>query len=422
MFVIGRTIIDVLIVSAIVVLSLWAAVRALFRAWHGFVAATGLALLLFFLQKSVDTDLGIYGMLFLSFATLAVVEWMACRRSLRHPWARTPFDRCDAEPLLGSSDKEYDIFFSYKSEDIQFVRPVAELLMAAGVRVWIAEYAILLIGREEFQKAIDAAISNSRHAVVFTRPSYFRSPHCTRELELVSDRLLDVGKILHVQIQGYNETPNVLMALPAEDRLEVRAEPGRDHAALRQTCEFILSRLPLGSANIPWILEIPEPKSRSFKIGKWSFAIDLAGWKVDPLPFLGGQSFERWIDGYRLVGDVTPGKERITKRAASRTQIMPVDDRQCFESTMKFARSYLRLKCAKLVGVHLLYQNKLSHLGLTYWLRSGWIRRYSIVFRDPTDFQNDVEFAFTFTYFGPFSEFCKCAHMLDRVVRSLRFP
>ena len=92
-----------------------------------------------------------------------------------------------------------------------------------------------------------------------------------------------------------------------------------------------------------------------------------------------------------------------------------------FRSHENFARVYLRWRCKKLLGVHLVFYDGLSHLGLTYWRRGGWIRRYLIVVPDPDGRSGtDLEFSFTFTFFGPFVEFCQHADELDRVVCSLQ--
>jgi hypothetical protein len=58
----------------------------------------------------------------------------------------------------------YDVFLSYKSEDVRLVRHVAEALLANQYAVWFAEYQVLLRSYDRFQEAIDDAIPNARFA------------------------------------------------------------------------------------------------------------------------------------------------------------------------------------------------------------------------------------------------------------------
>jgi hypothetical protein len=74
-------------------------------------------------------------------------------------------------------------------------------------------------------------------------------------------------------------------------------------------------------------------------------------------------------------------------------------------------------------GLHLFFDHKQrSHLVVTYWNWPGtqWMRRYSIVWPHAV-LGHKVEFAFTFGFFGPFKEFCRVAHLFERVVASLEW-
>ena len=70
-----------------------------------------------------------------------------------------------------------------QSEDVTVVRAVADGLIAAGARVWFAEYEILLSGRERFQERIDEGIQRSAYGLVFTNDRFVGSPYCRRELD-----------------------------------------------------------------------------------------------------------------------------------------------------------------------------------------------------------------------------------------------
>ena len=47
----------------------------------------------------------------------------------------------------GIMKKLYDYFISYKSEDTNIVRIIAEQMMASGLKIWFAEYNIIFSGR-----------------------------------------------------------------------------------------------------------------------------------------------------------------------------------------------------------------------------------------------------------------------------------
>lgn len=83
----------------------------------------------------------------------------------------------------------YDLFMSYKSSDASAVRAVAEKLIAKGMRVWFAEYQVLLENYTKFQEAIDAGIDASRYGILFTNNQWADSKYCRLEYERLRQRL-----------------------------------------------------------------------------------------------------------------------------------------------------------------------------------------------------------------------------------------
>ena len=100
-------------------------------------------------------------------------------------------------------DEEIDFFLSYKSEDANVVRAVAEAIMANGYSVWFNEYRIpshQYKNDPAIQAAIDTGIDQSRHALVFTNNRFAESDFCRAEIErilnrLESDQLVGVAEI-----------------------------------------------------------------------------------------------------------------------------------------------------------------------------------------------------------------------------------
>lgn len=352
----------------------------------------------------------------LSLAGCAFVERLLIRQTLNHPWAQTLLDMPGSAGARSTTAgaSEYDLFISYKSEDAPFVRLVVERLLASRLKVWFAEYAIRLERREMFQQMIDAAIPASRCGVIFTRASYFDSQHCTAELKLLHAHSV---KIIEVQLERYDRDRTPLPVPAPDDRLELDHDSSSVGNLLGKALSFISHGGPSLSTGISTPSDDKPEQQHSFHAGPWAYTLDLTDWRLlDKSP-----SFEKEVGGYHLVGNVIAGSERITPRLIPNlNQARPLDERQCFDSMIGFARSYLSGGSAKLLGVHLLFHNGFSHLGLTYWRRGAWIRRYSIVLLDKRS-GRDVEFAFTFSFFGPFREFCLQAGEMDRVASSLRF-
>jgi hypothetical protein len=91
----------------------------------------------------------------------------------------------------------YDLFISYRSEDANLVRPVAETLLAAGLDVWFAEYQVLLANYAQFQAEVDRGIDLSRYALVFTNDRWAASKWCRLDIDRIipplgADRVLEV--------------------------------------------------------------------------------------------------------------------------------------------------------------------------------------------------------------------------------------
>lgn len=96
------------------------------------------------------------------------------------------------------------IFVSYKSEDVQEVRAVVDLLRANGIELWFAEYEVLSSKYEDFVEQLDdalrQAISSSTHAVIFSNLRWSSSGHCRNELDWICDRFQrEPSHVLHVR-------------------------------------------------------------------------------------------------------------------------------------------------------------------------------------------------------------------------------
>ncbi|MGM0668314.1 MAG: toll/interleukin-1 receptor domain-containing protein, partial [Gemmatimonadota bacterium] len=89
------------------------------------------------------------------------------------------------------------VFVSYKSEDANLVRGVAERMTANGVSLWFAEYEVLPETYERFQEAIDEGIQNASHGLIFTNARWADSEYCRYEMAHLLERI-PPGKITEV--------------------------------------------------------------------------------------------------------------------------------------------------------------------------------------------------------------------------------
>lgn len=99
------------------------------------------------------------------------------------------------KPVTRQTDDKWDVFVSHASEDKDpFVRSLADLLKAEGLRVWYDEFT-LQIG-DSLRRTIDRGLANSRFGVVVLSPSFFAKEWPQRELDGLSTRENNGAKVI----------------------------------------------------------------------------------------------------------------------------------------------------------------------------------------------------------------------------------
>jgi NDP-sugar pyrophosphorylase family protein len=84
--------------------------------------------------------------------------------------------RIGPTPPPQSSTRAYDVFICHAHEDkAAFVRPLAEALERAGLRVWYDEFE-MTVG-DSLHERIDHGLASSRHGVVVVSPAFFKKRH-----------------------------------------------------------------------------------------------------------------------------------------------------------------------------------------------------------------------------------------------------
>lgn len=93
-------------------------------------------------------------------------------RSLSNLVRAQPTTRADTPEETEEGQQVYDVFISHATEDKnEIVRPLANALVAEGLRVWYDEFE-LRIG-DSLRRKIDAGLSNSRFGVVVLSHAFF---------------------------------------------------------------------------------------------------------------------------------------------------------------------------------------------------------------------------------------------------------
>ena len=343
--------------------------------------------------------------------------------------------------------QEYDFFMSYKSEDANFVRVIADKLIANGLRIWFSEYMILLTERDKFQELIDDNIKRSKYGLVFTNDRFAQSPYCHLEIEqLLHPDNCGPDRIIEIKIPKENLPHTKYRALAKSQSM---AYDFNKHTA-KDVLKFIKSASPFSIKDIEYI---PPPK----KVSEYSdsivgYCLNIHGWEIfkkgtseiDRLGNINGPILVQRLGKHKIAANLTIGpvstheKEAIpfpnhksqieaVRRALKTIQKNdpkynrvrePEDDRKIYAQAIDFAEDYSRKVKLNIVGVHLFHFGGYAHFAITYIKDNLWTRRYAIVLTDP-ETKIGFEFTFVFAYDGVFENFCKYAYRMENLLNSL---
>lgn len=101
-----------------------------------------------------------------------------------------------SQPANQLESKRYDAFISHASEDKEdFVRPLAEALVAAGFAIWYDEMT-LSVG-DQLRRSIDKGLLESRYGIVVFSAAFFSKDWPQYELDgLVTREMAGGGKVI----------------------------------------------------------------------------------------------------------------------------------------------------------------------------------------------------------------------------------
>ena len=90
---------------------------------------------------------------------------------------------------------QYDVFLSFKSEDMAIARTIYEFLTRNGKVVFFSKETLPQLGESEYKDAIFEAIDHSKHMIVVgSDPDYLKTPWVKREWDAFDNELLEERK------------------------------------------------------------------------------------------------------------------------------------------------------------------------------------------------------------------------------------
>jgi len=377
---------------------------------------------------------------------------------------RSPVSRAAAKSKIEDMEKplSFDFFISYKSENVDLARIVADHLIASGQKVWFAEYEILLYDRDKFEMAIDSGIHDCRYGLAFLNSAYATSKHCGREIvQLLAKK---ARNILIVRIPDEKSPKEHFEEIPIDQAVEAYRQNDRtefarildtlrvkDGNSVKGNKMFAIGSILVKvneehilldkSCDVNAVLGFVEDKTKrpimkmtAGDIGSSSFwgsilgadfSLDVSGWRQTnpgsraPIEKGQGAQFERADGKNKLLVNLYFDRD-TSEEGKSRLNPPTPDDRELYDALREYAKKHMLRLNARIKGVHLLFHGGFSQLALTYQAHGYWTRKYSVTIEHP-QLKKPVEFVFTFGYTGPFEGYCLNTHIMDSFVKSLKW-
>jgi hypothetical protein len=295
-----------------------------------------------------------------------------------------------------------DFFLSYKSEDANLARQLAEHLVAAGFTLWFAEYEILLADYAGFDAALKHGTATCDFGLLLTSPAYWDSPYCKQEALLLSNNL-PARRVIDIGVSMSRGVSDLLATVATECGLDVRRSVMPRLVAAQQT-RFCARCTEIGFL------------TTGFRLVNWNNrTIDgsdqVAFRSLDPqIPLEFNVHFD-----FNL--EYAPGKPytMIGKRS--------VDDRRLYDERREFVGWWMAemRRCeATLIeeGLHLIWRDGRTHVALTHRVADRWMRKYSLIM-DGAGLSRPTEVILTFFIRGGVRDFCMATPAMDEVVESV---
>jgi hypothetical protein len=123
---------------------------------------------------------------------------------------------------------KFDVFISHASEDKEAVaRPLADLLVAAGISVWLDERELTL--GDSLRRQIDEGLAQSRYGLVILSPAFFKKEWPNKELDGLVAREDGREKVILPVWHRVERNDVVQFSAPLADKLAATTKNGLDH-------------------------------------------------------------------------------------------------------------------------------------------------------------------------------------------------
>lgn len=346
----------------------------------------------------------------------------------------------------GRQQFDFDLFVSYKSEDVRLARLITEELLSRGIVVWCAEYTMRPSDAACPDAALEKGVKRSRYGFIISNERYSRSEYCRLEARLL---------IEHCGFRGLLQLklPDESLAHPEmPDLAAIRGDQVLSNVYdISQILDFIHTRTELQFD--PSYEELAFSQPRIYYSAHDRYSLDVAGWgdleeRTSSIgPFVQGRTL---LEGSRV-------EWRVVTQSGLFVELRPlpwgpgiIDDREFLRDLLASAEANLRranaghfpmIRKAQWAGAHLVFKYGYSHIGVTYRAvdRHGelcWVRGYVLVLplgrqpftqsdpliqRKASSALGNVIFTFVFFCYGSFQHFVKCAKYMDRMVDSFKW-
>jgi hypothetical protein len=125
-------------------------------------------------------------------------------------------------------EEEWDVFISHATEDKDAIaRPLAEALIAKGLRVWYDEFSLKM--GDSLRQSVDRGLARSRFGVLILSGYFFEKHWPQHELNGLTQREMNGGKVILPVWHGVGATEVRNYSVTLADRLAVQTKDGLAH-------------------------------------------------------------------------------------------------------------------------------------------------------------------------------------------------